>query len=198
MDCIFSATSHRVSEDIRIKEHDKSRYESTPTEDGAGQQSHVDEPFDFSAVLQSSDMAQSLGNIDEECFQTVLDPASFSPMQMTAWPWLHEDLFFQNDTPNDWYQVMMDELKDGDNAGSLMLVNSISGPGVSMSPPSAGDNFSRELLQHTVSGDISLQPTENGIIQPIAEPNSTLSSHTNRHLSHSKLYGHWSLLVDAS
>jgi hypothetical protein len=185
-ECTFSAASHRVSEDIRIKEHENSHYESTPTDNGAGQQSSVDESFDFSAVLPPSNMAQPLGNVEENGFQIVLDPTGLSPMQMTAWPWLHEDMFFQNDTPNDWYELMMDDPKTGDKFTHPTLLNSISGPDVSISSSSAADNFSPELLQHAVSDDFPRQVTENGTIQRVGQPKSILWTRKNRTLDHSK------------
>lgn len=186
-ECTFSTTSHRVSEDIRIKDYELSRYESTSMENGAGQQSPLDGSFDFSAVLQPSDMVQPLGNMDEGDFHTAIDPTSFSPMQMTAWPWLHEDMFFQNGTPNDWHQLLLDDPKIGGNAAHPLLLNSISGSDVNMSSPSAADDFSRELPEHGVSGDIPQQVPENGHIRPTAHLNSTFPSQKNRNFSHSKL-----------
>jgi hypothetical protein len=186
-ECTFSVTSHRVSEDIRIKDHDNSHYDSTPTEDGAGHPSPLDESFDFSAVLPSSDMAQPSGNIDEDGFQTVFDPTSFSPMQMTAWPWLHEDLFFQNETPNNWHQPIIDDPRNGDNAVHSMLLDNISGPGVSMSSQSAADNFAQDLLSHAVSEDIPRHLPENETIQPMGQRNSNFPTHKNRTFSHGKL-----------
>src|SRR5436305_10332035 len=91
-ECTFSTNSHRVSEDIRIKEREMSRSQSNPMENVnvAGQQPPLDDPFDFSAALQP------LRNMEEGGVHTAVDPTSFSPLHVTAWPWLHEDMFFQN------------------------------------------------------------------------------------------------------
>ncbi len=43
--------------------------------------------------------------VDVEAFPEFLDSTSFSPIQLSAWPWLHENLFFQNDLPETWYQT---------------------------------------------------------------------------------------------
>jgi hypothetical protein len=167
-------------------------------ENGAGHQSPLDGSFDFSAVLQSPDMVQPLGNMDGGDLHTVIDPTSFSPMQMTAWPWLHEDMFFQNDTPNDWHQLLLDDPKIGDNAAHPILLNSISGSDVNMSSPSAANDFSREFPEHGVSGDIPPQVPENGHMPPTAHLNSTFPSQKNRNFSHSKLSRDCPLLVAAS
>jgi Fungal Zn(2)-Cys(6) binuclear cluster domain len=197
-ECTFSATSNRVSEDIRIKDHEISRYSSNSLENEADRQSPLDDSFDFSAVLQASDMAQPLRSIVEGDFHTVMDPTSFSPMQMTAWPWLHEDMFFQNGTPSDWHQLVLDHAENGDNAAHPILLNGISGSDVNMSSPSAAGDYSRELLEHEVSGHIPRQLPENERTRAMAHANPTLLTQKTQNVSHSKLSNDWPLLVGAS
>lgn len=178
-ECKFSVTSHRVSEDTRITEREHSQYGSTLAEDGANPQSPLGESFDFSAVLQPSNMAQPLEDMNVDGFQTALDPTGFSPTQLTAWPWLHEDLFFQHDTHNDLHRPTTNDLRNSHSAVHPGLPNSSSSP--------AGDNFSRELLRHTGSEDVSRQLTDNGTMLSIEEQELTFPTHSNRNSTHSKL-----------
>ena len=185
-ECTFSITSHRVSEDSRIKERDSTHHESTPTEDGAGQQSLTDESLDFSAVIQSSDMVRPLENLDKEESQTVLDPASLSPMQMTAWPWLHEDLFFQHDVANDWLQPLMEEVRNSEDAVQPMLLDGTSDEGFGISSGSAAEALSRGLIRHPVWGNTPQQLSENATIQATAQQNPTFLANKNQISNHSE------------
>jgi hypothetical protein len=197
-ECTFSTTSNRVSEDIRIKDHEILRHSSHPLEYEADRQSPLDDSFDFSAVLQASDMARPLRSIVEGDFHTVMDPTSFSPVQMTAWPWLHEDRFFQNGTPGDRHQLVLDHGENGDNAAHPILLNGISGSDVDMSSPSAARGCSRVLLEHEVSGHIPRQLPENERTRAMAHANPTLLTQKTPNVSHSKLSNDWPLLVGAS
>ena len=197
-ECTFSATSHRVSEDIRIKEHETCHHESTLTEDGASQPSALDESFDFSAILPPSDTVQPLINMDEDGFQTILDPIGFSPMQMTAWPWLHEDLFFGAEPLNDWHQPILDDPRNGDNALHLMSLDIVPGPGLGMSSPSAANDFPQELISRTLSGDSPRQLTRNGTVQPTTPQDSVFPTHKIQVSRHGKLSRDWHLVVSAS
>lgn len=102
-ECTFSATSHRISTDYRLKEPENTVHnqpnvpeENATLEPGTGQL------FDYPAGDHRTDTPAFLVGADEEAFPDLMDSTNFSPLQTTAWPWLHEDLFFQSDTANDW------------------------------------------------------------------------------------------------
>ena len=185
-ECTFSITSHRVSEDSRIKERDSTHYESTPTEEGAGQQSFTDESFDFSAVIPTSGMFRPLENLVDDESQTALDPTSLSPVQMTAWPWLHEDLFFQHDVANDWLQPLMEDARNSEHAVQPVLLDSTSNKGFSISSPSAAQELSQAFLRHPVWGNAPQHLSENATIQATAQQNPTNLVNKKQASSHSK------------
>ena len=136
--------------------------------------------------------------MDEDALQPVLDPTSLSPPQMTAWPWLHEDLFFQNDKPNDWLQPLMHDPRDSGSSVDPTLLDGISGHAFNMSSPSIANHFSQDLLRHAVVEEIPQHVTENGAIQPMEHQTSTLFSDKNGASSHSKLSKGCPLLVQVS
>jgi hypothetical protein len=186
-ECTFSVTSHRVSEDIRIKDLENSRHTSTSTKGGTVQERPLDESFDFSAVVSSSNMAQSMENMDKDSLPYALDPMSYSSMQMTAWPWLHENRFFQNHTPNDWRQTMMDDSRDRENDLHPMLLNGISGADLNMPTRSPSDNSSLQIGRHAVVEDGTRPLTENGTTQMFVQKEVTLSQDKDQTYGQSEL-----------
>jgi hypothetical protein len=159
----------------------------------AGQQPPLDDSFDFSAALQP------LRNMEEGGFHTAIDPTSFSPLQATAWPWLHEDMFFQNGTPNDWHQLLLDDPKSGGNSAHPTLLDSISGSDINLSPPSAVGDFSREHLERAVRDNTTQPVPGNGHMRPTGRLNSTSPTQKSQSFSQkSRLSKYCPLLVSAS
>jgi hypothetical protein len=144
----------------------------------AGQQPPLDDSFDFSAALQP------LRSMEEGGFHTAVDPTRFSPMQATAWPWLHEDMFFQNGVPNDRHQLLLD---------------SISGRDINLNLPSAVDDFSREHSERAVPDNATQPVPETGYMRPTGHLNSSAPTRKSRGFSQkSKLSKYCPLLVSAS
>ena len=184
-ECTFSVTSHRVSEDIRIKDH--SQHTSTSMKDGAVQERPLDESFDFSAVVPSSNMAQSMETVDKDSLSYVLDPISYSSMQMTAWPWLHENRFFQNHAPNDWRQTLMDDSRDRESDLHPILLDGISGADLNTPTQSSSDDSSLQIGRHAVVEDSTRPLTENGTTQLFVQKEVTLSQDEDQNYSQSEL-----------
>jgi hypothetical protein len=159
----------------------------------AGQQPPLDDLFDFSAALQP------LRNMEEGGFHTAVDPTSFSPLQATAWPWLHEDMFFQNGAPNDRHQLLLDDPKSGGNSAHQIPLDSISDKGINLNPPSAVDDFSREHLERAAPDNTTQPVPETRHIQPTRPLNSTSPTRKSQGFSQkSKLSQYCPLLASAS
>jgi hypothetical protein len=132
-------------------------------------------------------MAQPMENMDKDSLPCVLDPMSYSSMQMTAWPWLHENHFFQNHTPNDWRQTMMDDSRDRENDLHPMLLNGISGADLSMPTRSSSDNSSLQVGRHVVVEGSTRLLTENGTTQRLVQKEAMISQAKDQNYGQSEL-----------
>jgi hypothetical protein len=116
-----------------------------------------------------------------------LNPMSYSSMQMTAWPWLHENHFFQNHTPNGWWQTMTDDSRDCENDLHPMLLNGISSADLNMPARSSSDNSSLQIGRHVVVEENARPLTENRTTQLFAQKEVTLSQNKDQHYGQSEL-----------
>jgi hypothetical protein len=126
-------------------------------------------------------------NMDKDSLSGVLDPMSYSSTRMTAWPWLHENHFFQNHTSNDWRQAMMADSRDRENDLHPMLLNGISGAELSMPTQSSSDNSSLQVGRHVVIEESTRSLTENGMTQRLTQKGVTISQDKDPNYGQSEL-----------
>jgi hypothetical protein len=107
---------------------------------------------------------------------------------MTAWPWLHENHFFQNHVSNDWRQAMMADSRDRENDLHPILLNGISGAELGMPTQSSSGNSSLQVGRQVVIEESTQSLTENGMTQRLARKEVTLPQDKDQNYGQSELF----------